>query len=127
MAGEKILVIDDTKVICTALKVILEEDGYDVDIALCGEESFEKAKLKKYDVIFVDLVMPGMDGIQTCKAIKEISLETELVLMTGHIDLNLPDKEAEFVKAGGRVYNLYKPFEVEQILEAVKRALAEKS
>ncbi|MFH2139143.1 MAG: response regulator [Candidatus Omnitrophota bacterium] len=127
MSGEKILVIDDTKVICTGLRAVLEHEGYSVDTALSGEAGLEKIRDVKYDVIFVDLVMPGIDGIETCRAAKEINPETEIILMTGHIDIGLPEKEKAFIEAGGKTYGLYKPFEVEQILEAARKAILNKS
>jgi DNA-binding response OmpR family regulator len=126
MAGEKILVVDDEKIVGTAFKRELERENYEVDSALDGEKAREMAKLKKYDLIFVDLIMPGMDGVQTCKILKDISPDSTIIFMTGRIDKDTIFKEIEFCKAGGKVYYLYKPFGEGEILSVTRKALAEK-
>ena len=126
MAGEKILVIDDEKIVCTAFERELGRAGYKVDSALDGMEATVKVRSEKYDLIFIDMVMPVMNGIQTCKAIKEISPDSIQIFMTGHVDKETIWNEIEFTKAGGKVYYLYKPFGDHEILDVVKQALAEK-
>ncbi len=126
MSGNKILVVDDVEIVFSAFKMELEKEGYDVDTALSGEIAIKMVALKKYDVIFIDLVMPGMDGIKTCQTLKEISPESTLIAMTGQIYRGLADKEMEFVKAGGKVYFLYKPFQSGEILQVTKEALSNK-
>ena len=127
MAGEKILVVDDTKIVCLGFQKELTREGYEVDYVLSGEEALGKVRSKEYDLIFMDMVMPGgMDGITTCRAIKEIKPDVILVFMTGKLDKDLTSKEAEFTKAGGKVYYLYKPFSEGEILEVTQKALAER-
>ena len=124
MTGENILVIDDVEIVFSAFKNELEKGGFDVDTALSGEIALKMAALKKYDVIFIDMIMPGMDGIQTCKSLREISPDSILIAMTGQIYRGLADKEIEFVKAGGKVYFLYKPFHAGEILQVTREALS---
>lgn len=126
MSGEKILVVDDVEIVFSAFKKELEKEGFDIDTATSGEIAVKMVELKKYDVIFIDLVMPGMDGIKTCKTLKEISPESVLIAMTGQIYRGLADKEMEFVKAGGKVYFLYKPFHPGEILQVTREALSNK-
>ena len=85
-------------------------------------------KSKKYDLIFIDLVMPGMDGVETCRAIKKISPASILVFMTGKVGGHVDPifKEVEFVNAGGKDYYLYKPFLAGEILAVTKKALKER-
>jgi len=123
---KQILVVDDEKIIGTAFKRELGREGYEVDSVLSGEEALEIVKLKKYALIFVDLIMPGMDGIQTCRAIKEISPDSIIVFMTGRIDKGTIFKEIEFTRAGGKVYYLYKPFLEGELLEVTRKALGDK-
>jgi CheY-like chemotaxis protein len=127
MSGEKILVIDDVELVFSAFKEELERSGYEIDTALSGERALEMAKSKKYDVIFIDMFMPDMDGVQTCKLLKETCPEAKLIAMTGQIYKGLADKELEFLKAGGKIYFLYKPFQKGEILEATKKALSERN
>jgi len=126
MAGEKILVVDDEKIVGTAFKRELGREGFEVDSVLDGEHALEMAKVKKYDLIFVDMVMPGIDGIQTCGALKEISPDSTIIFMTGYVDKETIFREIEFTRAGGKVYYLYKPFVEGEILEVTRKALTEK-
>jgi CheY-like chemotaxis protein len=124
MAEKKILVVDDVEIVFSAFKQELEREGFEVDTALNGEAAVEKVKEKEYDVVFIDMVMPGLDGIQTCRAIKEVSPAARLVAMTGQIHRGLASKELEFVKAGGKIYYLYKPFQSGEILQVTREALS---
>lgn len=124
MAGKNVLVIDDVEIVFSAFINELEKEGFDVDTALSGEVALKMAELKKYDLIFVDLIMPGMDGIQTCRNLKAINPDSTLVAMTGQIYRGLADRELEFVKAGGKVYFLYKPFQTGEILQVAREALS---
>jgi len=126
MAEEKILVVDDEKIVGTAFKRELGREGFEVDIASDGEKALEMAKVKKYDLIFVDMIMPGINGVQTCRALKEISPGSTTIFMTGYVDKETIFREIEFTKAGGKIYYLYKPFGEGEILSVTKKALSEK-
>jgi DNA-binding response OmpR family regulator len=126
MAKEQILIIDDEEIIHTGLKRELGQEGYEVDGALDGDQAVEMVKAKKYDLIFVDFMMPTMDGIETCKAIKKISPDSVLIFMTGKLDKDTVWKEVAFQDAGGKLYYLYKPFHKNEILEVAKKALAQR-
>ncbi len=123
MSKVKVLVVDDTPIECLAMYKELDEEGYEVDTAINGQDALNKAKAKKYDLIFVDLVMPEMDGIQTCQAIKKEFPEPVVILMTGHVYRGLREKEVEFVKAGGEYYCLYKPFMPGELVKVAQKAL----
>lgn len=123
MINKRILVVDDVELVCTAFQRELSQAGFEVDSALSGEEAVKKAKEKKYDLVFIDMIMPGMDGVQTCSALKEISPDSVLVFMTGKIDENTIYREVEFSKSGGESYYLYKPFAEGEILNVAKKAL----
>ncbi len=127
MAEKRILVVDDVEIVFSAFRGELEKEGFRVDTALSGEAAVQKARTEKYDLIYIDMVMPGMDGIETCRAIKYISPASRLVAMTGQIYSGLANKELEFVKAGGKIYYLYKPFQTGEILQVTKLALLEKN
>ncbi|MEW6601046.1 MAG: response regulator [Nitrospirota bacterium] len=127
MNEKRILVVDDVQIVFSAFREELEKEGFRVDTALSGESAVRKAGAEKYDLIYIDMVMPGMDGIETCRAIKDVSPDSMLVAMTGQIYTGLADKELEFVKAGGRIYYLYKPFQAGEILQVTKKALSSKN
>ena len=86
MAG-KILIIDDTEIIRAMLRDLLEEQGYQVLTASTGEEGIDQAKEHRPDVILIDTKMPGIDGFETCRRIKQVEgIETKVVVMTADID-----------------------------------------
>ncbi|MEI8345746.1 MAG: response regulator, partial [Candidatus Omnitrophota bacterium] len=81
--GTRILVIDDDVQVHDIFLLRLKKDGYLIDYVFSGEEALPLVKSVNYDLIFVDMVMPGIDGVETCKAIKEIDPEAVLICMTG--------------------------------------------
>ena len=68
--SRKVLVVDDEKLIVKGLRFSLEQDGMEVDCAYDGEEALEKAKAGEYDIILLDLMLPGIDGYQVCREIR---------------------------------------------------------
>ncbi len=122
MAGEKILVVDDSELIRAAFEEKLGEVGYQVVRASNGEEAIEAAKKEQFDLAYVDLVMPGMDGIETCKAIVEISPKTKVVLISGYPD-RVEERGKDFISAGGEDIFLLKPFSKEKLVETTRELL----
>jgi len=78
---EKILVVDDEQEICNMLKEFLTLKGYVVTAVLNGEEALVKIKEEKPVVVLLDIKMPGMDGIEVLKKIKEIDKQIPVVVM----------------------------------------------
>ncbi|MEW6042495.1 MAG: response regulator [Elusimicrobiota bacterium] len=125
MAGEKILVVDDVKVVCMGVEAELGDAGYQVASAYSGKEAIELVKKEKFDIVFCDLVMPEMDGVETCQKIKEISPSTEVVLISGH-PKELEDKRDAFLAAGGAEAFLRKPFQEGELLATAKKIITKK-
>ena len=69
----KVLVVDDEKLIVKGIRFSLEQDGMDVDCAYDGDEAIAKAKETEYDVVLLDVMLPGHDGLEVCQAIREFS------------------------------------------------------
>mgnify|MGYP000004823105 CR=1 FL=1 len=67
----KVLVVDDEKLIVKGIKFSLEQDEMQVDCAYDGEEALEKAKENQYDIILLDVMLPGLTGFEVCQAIRE--------------------------------------------------------
>lgn len=122
MTGIKILIVDDEPIIGTLFKRELESKGYHVDVVLNGADALQLVNSNRYDFVFMDVVMPGMDGIETCREIKKIYPELIVTLMTGKIDKETLDKEIDFVNAGGRHF-LYKPFTENEIADVIQKTL----
>ncbi|MBP5517844.1 MAG: sigma-54-dependent Fis family transcriptional regulator [Bacteroidales bacterium] len=114
----KILIIDDEKSIRLALKDILEDEGYEVELAEDGKSGLEKATAGKYDIIFCDIKMPGMDGMETLEKMVEEGVESAIVMISGHGDI---DTAVKCIKAGAYDF-VSKPLDLNRILITVKNA-----
>ena len=116
MRRAKILVIDDEKLILKGFQRELESAGYYVKGFASGKEAVEHFRKEPFDIIYVDLVMPEMNGVDICKEIKEISPKTELVLISGHPEEVFRFQTA-FWHAGGRDEILRKPLLENELLD----------
>ncbi|MBQ3382017.1 MAG: sigma-54-dependent Fis family transcriptional regulator [Bacteroidales bacterium] len=114
----KILIIDDEKSIRLALKDILDDEGYEVDLAEDGKSGLEKAVAGKYDIIFCDIKMPGMDGLETLEKMVAEGVESAIVMISGHGDI---DTAVKCIKAGAYDF-VPKPLDLNRILITIKNA-----
>jgi CheY-like chemotaxis protein len=120
-----ILIIDDEEFVRNSLvRELRQEKLYKVDCAASGEEAIEKVKKEKYDLYFIDLMMPGIDGIETCKSIRDLSPESEFICFTGLFDKTLSLGVSNHIDAGGRTRLLYKPFREKTFLQTAQEILA---
>ena len=118
----KILVVDDDALNQRMMKLILTREGYDVDLASNGLEAFDAIKFHHYDVVFMDLQMPVMDGIEASRRIREWEnggRKTFIVALTASY---LPEKGHVLFEAGIDNY-ISKPFELEHIQRLLKYSL----
>lgn len=83
--AKKVLVVDDEKLIVKGIRFSLEQDGMEVDCAYDGEEAFNMAKEKEYDMILLDVMLPKMNGFEVCQAIREFS-DMPIVMLTAKGD-----------------------------------------
>ena len=125
MNKSKILVVDDELVVRMGVQEQLKDAGYEVLMAEGGKQAAALAQKEKFQLAFVDLWMPEMDGVEVCKLIKKHSPETEVILISGRPD-GFGGREGDFVKVGGGNFFLYKPFLEGELLEAVQKVLAPK-
>ncbi len=80
--SKNILVIDDDAAVRKSFVLALKDTGYQVDTAETGEEGVEKEQSKKYDLIFLDLKMPGMSGIEALREIRKVNRRTPIYIIT---------------------------------------------
>ena len=83
--GKKVLVVDDEKLIVKGIRFSLEQEGMEVDCAYDGEEAYNMAKTKEYDMILLDVMLPKMDGFEVCQAIREFS-DMPIIMLTAKGD-----------------------------------------
>ncbi len=117
--GGLILVVDDDPDICVLFKNILEPRGYQVGTALSGEEAIEMVRESRYDMIFTDMKLPNMDGLQTYLAIREINPQAVVVMMTAY-RREASDLVVEALRKDAYTC-LYKPFDVGEVIQLVDR------
>jgi len=111
----KILVVDDEKDICGTLRDIFIGEGYEVDIANSGKEAIKKVKTRKPDLILLDVRMPGMNGVETLKAIRKIDKEVPVAMITAYEDVDLAQ---EALRLGAYDY-IKKPFGIEYLRASI--------
>ncbi len=85
----KLLLVDDEEGIRKVLSISLQDSGYEVLTAERGEEALEIFRKARPSIIIMDIKMPGMDGLELLQAIKKESPDTEVIMITGHGDMNL--------------------------------------
>lgn len=119
MAREKILVIDDEPDIGWLFSKILSEEGYKVLTSLNGEEGISKIKKEKPDLIFLDLKLPGMDGIEILKEIRTIDKDLLVIVLTAYETVKTA---VEAMKLGAFDY-LSKPVNIDRIKTTIKNAI----
>ena len=115
---DKLLLIDDEPDILRVLGISLKADGYDVIPALNGAEGLEAFSRDKPSIVITDIKMPGMDGIEVLEKIKEIDPNTEVIIITGHGDI---DNAIESLKYGASDF-INKPVRDEALSIALARA-----
>ena len=121
----RILIVDDEAVIAISWEYLLKEEGYEVKTALNGKEAIETLNDMRPDIVFTDLFMPEMDGIELCKRIKAIYPETEVVLISGN-PLQIKNSQRDFINAGGRGDVLMKPVSVATLIETIEDIMMKK-
>ena len=118
----RILVVDDEERMRQLLTKVLRRAGYVVDGAPCGREALALARLQPFDVVLTDIRMPGMDGMQLLRALREEATETTVVMMTAFGSV---DDAVQAMKEGAYHY-ISKPFQMDEVLIVVERAVEEK-
>jgi CheY-like chemotaxis protein len=114
---KRVLVVDDDQVVGKSFERVLGEKGYKVDTALNGREAFEKSAGADFDMVFMDLKMPGPDGLEIAQRIKEMNPWLPIVVVTGYGT----QADEEKAKAIGVAEFLHKPLTPAAIEEVAAR------
>ena len=115
----KILVVDDEKMIGEEFRDLLTEEGHDVDMATSGSEGLQKFQEKVYDLVFLDVLMPRMEGREVFEAMKKIrGAAVPIVIMSGYLPAN---KETDILKMGA-MSCLRKPLDLDRVRDIIRLA-----
>lgn len=114
----KILIIDDERAIRRALREILEFEEFEVDEAENGKEGFLKTKSEQYDIIFCDIKMPEMDGMEVLDELLEAKVDTPVIMISGHGNI---ETAVQAIKKGAFDF-IEKPLDLNRILVTVRNA-----
>ncbi len=114
----KILIIDDERAIRRALREILEFEDFQVDEAENGAEGLEKAKNTLYDIIFCDIKMPQMDGLEVLDALISLKIDTPVIMISGHGNI---ETAVDAIKKGAFDF-IEKPLDLNRILVTIRNA-----
>ncbi len=115
----KVLIVDDEKGIRRTLREILEYEGFSVDEAEDGVEGLQKIKTGQFDVVFLDIKMPKMDGMEVLQQVQELKGDTPIIMISGH---GTTETAVEAVKHGAFDY-ISKPPDLNRLLITVRNAL----
>lgn len=112
----RILVVEDEKGIAEAIKAILEEGHYDVDLAFDGEMGMDYILTELYDLVLLDIMLPKIDGVTVLKRVRQLGMEVPIIFLTAKSQLE--DRVAG-LDLGADDY-LTKPFEAEELLARIR-------
>ena len=114
----RILVVDDERAIRNSLKEILGDEGYEVDVAEDGAIAVQMVEKEKYNIIFCDIKMPNMDGMEVLDKLNAMGIEAAVVMISGHGDIQTA---VECIKKGAFDF-IQKPLDLNRILITIKNA-----
>ena len=117
----KVLVVDDDQDLRDNLMEVLSENGFSPDSAENGEIALEKLQDNIFDLVLLDSVMPGMDGLETLPLIKRTYPKTRVIMLTAFSTVN---SAVEAMRSGADDY-ITKPFKIDELLVAIRRCLEE--
>jgi two-component system chemotaxis response regulator CheY len=116
--GLKILIADDNEDLLETFAMILTRHGFSVETARNGLSAVEQYRRRRYDVALMDIVMPGLNGVEASRKIKAIDPQAVIILMTGHSDEAL----LRLARDEGARHVVNKPVKIDQLIELIAEA-----
>jgi DNA-binding response OmpR family regulator len=119
----RILLVEDNRRLSESLRLTLEEDGYAVDTAYDGLDGEEMGLISSYDIIILDIMLPGKDGLEVCRELRDRRISTPILMLTARDAL---DDRVRGLDGGADDY-LVKPFEVDELRARIRAMLRRES
>ena len=123
----RVLVIDDDAAVRTAITTVLEHHGLEVVAADDGHSGIEAIQQQKFDIVIVDIFMPGMDGLESIRAFKRYAPSVPVIAISGFLFRDSSRPAPDFLAMAtklGAAYSLHKPFRAPELLRLVESCLA---
>jgi CheY-like chemotaxis protein len=121
-----ILIIDDDEMVRRTAKILLDANGFETVTAADGKSGINAIKGRSFDAAIVDLFMPGMDGLETTKAIRKLNPQLPIIAASGFMFggscPEMPNFQ-EIAEESGAISTLYKPFKPKDLLQAIQKAI----
>jgi len=117
MSGN-ILVVDDEQIVREFFKDVAESLGGEVETAEDGDVAVEKYKKKRYDIVFMDMRMPHMNGLEACREILALDPQAKVVIMSGFADEKMMNDAVKL----GAIATISKPFDLKSIIKLIESA-----
>ncbi|HHD12022.1 MAG TPA: response regulator [Deltaproteobacteria bacterium] len=117
---KRVLIVDDEETIGLGMSEILRDEGFDAHYVTDGKSAIEEVKKRKYDIVFMDIVMPGLNGLDTYREIKKIREDIKVILFTGYFK-DAEDVITQGVREGMIDEFIRKPYFADEIIRSVKK------
>ena len=115
-----ILIVDHNETLVTTISMILNRKGYQVETAFNGQEAIDLTKTRPFNLIFLDLKMPGMNGLDVMKHIRKIRPKANILIMTAY---GSQEYNTEAIDAGA-IHVLHKPFNMVEVLSLIDEIIS---
>ncbi len=115
----RILVVDDEMIVREALSNYLREDGYEAIAVESGEEALKKVESERWNILFVDFKMPGMDGLEVLREVKKVTSDLPVIIITAYATV---DSAVQAMKDGAYDY-VVKPFSIDVLFKRIEAIL----
>lgn len=119
----RVLVVEDDKKIASFIKQGLQEESYNVDVTYHGDEAIYLAQVNKYDIILLDIMIPGTDGLNVCRILRDKEITSSIIMLTAKDKL---ENKVYGLDNGADDY-LTKPFDFEELLARIRAQLRKKT
>lgn len=118
---ERLLIVEDEDTLCESLQRVFTREGYAVDIAESAEAALELLRIKSYDLIITDIILPNISGIELVSKYREMKPDQKVIIMTAYASL---ETAVEAMRVGACDF-IVKPVIHDEMKRVVKRALAQ--
>jgi DNA-binding NtrC family response regulator len=121
--ADRLLIVEDEETLCESLQRVFRKSGYTVEISTTAEDALEKLEKDSFDLLVTDIILPGMDGIELLKKVKQMQLDLIVIIITAYASV---ETAVEALRAGAYDY-VMKPIIHEEMKKIVSNALLQKA